>query len=126
MASYLNILEKGAVTTSDELLAVVEDVNKKLGILQEDDDRDILVYREVFTPIIQKRGNISIDGLTYERAKTGVISVRVTGVSPNREALLEFIKSLEAERLFVAVDAPVSNFVKVRDIEFSLDIELKK
>ena len=47
-------------------------------------------------------------------------------MAKDREVLRGFVKALEEEPYFERVEIPVSNFVKDRDIEFSLEIGVKK
>lgn len=47
----------------------------------------------------------------------------VSGTSENRESLLAFQKRLKAEPIFSSVDLPVSNFVREKDIPFTISIK---
>ena len=53
-------------------------------------------------------------------------TVAVSGISYNREALVSFVKSLEASKVFKNVDLPISNFTKDRDIKFTFRMSVSK
>ena len=118
------ILEEQA-RAYDELSSELDMANKKLAILKKGAD-DIDIFENVITPITARRGSISILGITYEKNINGAKIVRVSGVAKDREVLRGFAKALEEEPYFERVEIPVSNFVKDRDIEFSLEIGVKK
>ncbi|MCR4330342.1 MAG: hypothetical protein NUV49_00415 [Patescibacteria group bacterium] len=119
----LNALASGEVPVVEEFDRIIEETNKKIKILQSG-DKDERIYDQVFGTIISHKGDIRITGLLYEKAKDGSVLVRLTGVSPDRESLLAFTRVLEQKSPFTDVEVPVSNFVKERDIEFSMEITL--
>ncbi|MFC1721075.1 hypothetical protein ACFLY0_02195 [Patescibacteria group bacterium] len=99
----------------------LEDANKKLSILQADDIQSVL-HEDVFRAIVEERAEILITSISYQKSNEDQ-TVRVSGVSSSREELLDFVKALERKG-FSDVDVPVSSFVKVRDLEFSLNIKI--
>jgi len=107
---------------SVDLLGAVDDINRKLLLLQSDENK-IYLHNDVFKTIIARRGTVEISALTYELGKDGKSKVRVQGISPTREKLFSFIKALEGEG-FKEVNSPVSNYVKDKDIPFLLEIIL--
>jgi len=123
LASYLNVIDASNVADSGDLLKSVVDVKKKIELLRPD-EKNTLVYEEVFAPAIKKRGGIQIKGLLYERTKTQEEIARITGTAPNRDSLLKFVQALKEEKSFVKVDVPVSDFVEDANIEFSINISL--
>jgi len=120
----LNMLASGVSPSVEGFDQIIEGTNKKLHILQGD-NKDQHIYDRVFGTIISHKGDIRITGLVYEKGKDGSATVRLTGISPDRESLLAFTKVLEQESPFTSVEVPVSNFVKERNIEFSMEIALE-
>ncbi len=73
----------------------------------------------------RKPAGVRIDGLSYhpqEPAQTWSAAIALTGLATSREALVAFVKALQAEPTFSSINVPVSNFAKDRDIEFSLTL----
>ena len=99
----------------------LKNTNKKLSILQTKDMQS-LIYRDIFETIAEESGEISITGISYQSDK-GEKGVLVNGISPNREQLLDFVKRLE-QKDFSEVTVPVSSFVKIQDLNFSLSIKI--
>ena len=134
LSFYVSLRSKGTIardqldafTLTEESNAkgyeeIIKETNKKLAVLQADDAKE-RVYDQVINTIISHRGDIRITGVVYEKTKNGTILVRLAGVSPDRESLLAFTKVIEQKSPFSNVTVPVSNFVKERDIEFSMEI----
>lgn len=117
------ILEERA-RAYDTLSAELEEANRKLSIL-EDSASAPRIFENVIVPITARRGGVLITGIVYEKNTAGAKIARVNGVAKNREDLRTFIKMLEEEAYFTRVETPVSNFVKDKDIEFSLEISVE-
>lgn len=105
----------------DALSGEMEEAKQKLVIL-EDGTNDRRIYEEIIAPIVLLRGGVSLTGIVYEKNNNGGGIMRVEGEAENREHLRGFIKALESEPVFARVEIPVSNFVKEKDISFSLEI----
>jgi len=105
-----------------ELNSEIRSINKKLGILGQTEGARS-VHGDIISVIIDNREGVNITGLSYDKNKMGAQKVRVSGNSPNRKSIVNFVESLNMEG-FAEVNSPVSNFVKNKDIEFSIEITL--
>lgn len=54
------------------------------------------------------------------------IKVSLSGFSPTREILFEFLKNLEKEQDFKEVSFPPANWVKAKDIDFFITFEISQ
>jgi len=66
--------------------------------------------------------DFKVELLSYEKI-SGAISL--SGKVTDREKLLELKSALESEPIFAKVDFPPSNWVKSRNIDFFIKVELK-
>lgn len=73
----------------------------------------------------KKTKSISIKELTYKSEDPTNVTVFIEGVSATRGSLLAFVKSLEETKAFKAVNLPISNFAKDKDIAFSINLILE-
>jgi len=106
-----------------ELKNVLRDTKRKVDILESGADK-VNVYHDIFLPVLENRNTIEIDGISYENTRDDDVLL-VSGISPDRDTLLDFIKKLEQNPSFGNVELPVSNFIKNKDIEFSMDISVQ-
>ncbi len=121
---YLSVLVDNNINATSGMLEIVEDTKRKIDILVGKKDERLGVYSDIIAPIVDKRGAVLITGITYEESTEERFYVRLSGISLSREDLRTFIKALEKEDLFIEVNAPISNFVKDKDIRFSLDVKI--
>ncbi len=122
--SLLNDLNRYSTKSSDgdkKLSSEINNINKKILVLKSNNDNK-LIYNDVFNAITQKRNNIKIIGMSYEKNKSRT-KIRVSGESSNRESIVNFVDALNKEG-FKKIDLPVSNFVKNKNIKFSIEITL--
>ncbi len=63
---------------------------------------------------------IEVTDYGFARTTDGIAPVRVGGTASSRQALAAFRDALLTQPVVAAVDLPISNFAKDRDIEFSL------
>ncbi len=111
------------VAVSD-LHKAVNDTNKALGDLA-------VFYKNQVSPtlILQKisvklpLGGYLTNFSFHEEA--GKAKINLSGFINNREELLNFKKSLEAEKTFKTINFPPSNWVFPTNIEFYLSLETK-
>jgi len=123
---YLASQSDEIINDKEDLNNIINDTNNKLMALKiEEDSGGFLVHQDIFNAIIDTRKDVNIDSITYQNNGVTAPTVRVSGISDTREDLQLFIKRLEGEANFRNVNAPVSNFVQDKNIEFSLDISLQ-
>lgn len=68
---------------------------------------------------------IRIEGISFLEQAEGRPTITVNGRAENRDSLTAFGRVLESRVEFATVNLPVSNFVKEKDINFSMTITLK-
>jgi hypothetical protein len=69
---------------------------------------------------------VVVSQITVNRAKDGFSPILVAGEARNRKALAIFRDELLAEPNVEAVDLPISNLAKDKDIQFNLSVTIKK
>lgn len=105
-----------------EVRASVTDINQKLSIFALKPEWNF--SREILQPVLDHRGaSIQLNSIFAERTPAGAVA-KLRGQAADRDKLLGFRQRLEAVPEFARVDLPISNFVKGRNIEFSLEITL--
>ncbi len=78
------------------------------------------VYSSVVKDIINAKGVLKIDSISFTNSSTSTVDVFVQGFSANRENLLAFKDRLESIFPGKSIDLPLSDLAKNRDIKFSL------
>ncbi len=68
---------------------------------------------------------IRITGISFSEQAEGRPTIVVNGRAENRDGLTAFGRALEERVEFATVNLPVSNFVKEKDIDFSMTVVLK-
>lgn len=82
-----------------------------------------ILFRELIAGITQARGQgIKLNDIEYI-TDAGKIHLQISGVAQTRQSLVVFSKELQKNPLFGSVEVPISDFVKEKNIEFSLDIK---
>jgi hypothetical protein len=105
-----------------EELAVIEDINNKLDLIEKAEKNKFLLSADVINAILlKKRSDIKITQISYQNDARGK-KIGVTGTAPSREVLLLFRLALESSPAFKSVDLPISNFVKGSNIQFYLNL----
>lgn len=74
------------------------------------------------TILSKKTKSISIKELTYKSEDPSQVTVYIEGISATRNALSTFVKNLQETKVFKAVNLPISNFAKDKDITFSINL----
>ncbi len=101
-------------------------VNKKIDILGVETREDALLSRAIENAIARKNQDVSLVSFFYENRSADAREkiITVSGISKNRQSLLDFIHSLEEENAFSDVSVPVSNFVRSTAIPFLISLTL--
>ncbi len=120
LLNKLSIYTDNFVDIEGKLNDDIRGINKKLSILEKTDGVKS-IQGNVFSVIVKDIGDVKIVGLSYEKNKAGIQKVHISGKSPNRESIVKFVSLLNTEG-FSEVNSPVSNFVKNKNIEFSVEI----
>lgn len=67
-----------------------------------------------------KNAGIHLSEVNYSATGSSTANISISGVSNTREALVTFVKNLKDSNVFRAVDLPVSNLAKDKNIDFSI------
>lgn len=114
------LLKDGSV--NQELVATLADAKKTIATLNT---KQQVSLRSLVEALVVSRGSgIKLSDIEFD-ASGEKIRLHLTGVSADRESLVAFSKSLSKDPMYTVVDVPISNFVKDRNIEFSLNIQGK-
>jgi len=109
--------------TDQNLAARVEDMDRKLGLVESAEKGMYLISKNVVRAItVRKMPDIKITKFIYENEGIEGRKITILGQAPSRERLYLFRRALEGDVSFKKVELPISNFVKGSDIEFSLSL----
>ncbi|MDP9249157.1 MAG: hypothetical protein M3M85_01440 [bacterium] len=131
VSSELNIAEQKLFVqqnqpptqTDQNLAASVEDLDRKLALVESAEKNPYLISKSVIQAItIRKMPDIEITKFIYEKEGIGGRKIIILGEAPSRERLYQFRRALEGDVSFKKVELPISNFVKGSDIQFSLSL----
>ena len=99
----------------------IKSLNLKLSIMNS-----ALEYPKVL-PIVnvilsKKTGSIHIDQFFYNTVSNATSTLTLGGVSNTRESLVSFVKNLKDSGRFKAVNLPISNLAKDKNINFLINL----
>lgn len=120
----LEMQKKEPILLIDQnFLTIIEDLNKKLDLIENVQKNKYLVSEKVINQIVlRKMSDIKINQISYENNLPGGKTISIHGIAPSRERLLLFRRALEDDVSFKKIDLPISNFTKGSNIEFYLNI----
>ncbi|OGZ33992.1 MAG: hypothetical protein A2Y98_00820 [Candidatus Portnoybacteria bacterium RBG_19FT_COMBO_36_7] len=96
------------------------------GINQKMQAFDKLKSQEIdYSFYLQKLTELTNPGIKFGNVKFDGSKVSLAGQALTREVLLTFKSALEGSPAFQKVNAPLSNFLKQNDIDFTFSFELK-
>jgi Tfp pilus assembly protein PilN len=104
-------------------LVAIKELDTRLALLEKSRKNKYVFSEMVVNELLSdKVAGIKIKSISYENDSSVGGRINLTGLSENREQLLLFRRTLENNPSFKDVDLPISNFVKGRDIQFSLSL----
>lgn len=116
LARSIEIREGGAALT---------ELNRATAALSLLAKRDDAALHELVADIGSAApAGVAVTRLVFDADTEGPGRLQVSGTANTRTALLTFSDALEASRRFAAVDLPVSNLARERDIEYILTVTL--
>lgn len=108
---------------SKQTLSAIEDLDKKLSLLEKAEKKKFSVSERIINEILSKKiSGIKITEISFTNDSTKGMQVSIRGLAPSRERLLLFRLALENDPLFKKVDLPISNFVQGSNIRFYLSL----
>jgi Tfp pilus assembly protein PilN len=81
--------------------------------------------RKVYTFYIQKLSEMVNPSIKYTGISIDGNKISLQGLASNRDALLALKSGLEASPYFMNINAPLSNFLKQNNVNFSFSFEIK-
>lgn len=115
--------EVSAIVSPEQQLAIADLENRLRLILDFPKPTDSL--SSVIARIQSKlNSTVVLNSLNYQRESAIKATLSLRGMATTRGALLSFIESLKTEPLFTAIDSPVSNLIRDREVAFSIVINL--
>jgi len=121
-AARENFEQKSFKTADDE----IKSVNLLVSGYENDQSK-----RKAFAPILGKfasvsRPEIRASYLNLRKTDGLAFSLLIRGKATRREAFLDYLESLKSLPEAESVASPISNLLKDSDLDFSLEIKLKK
>lgn len=75
----------------------------------------------IATLLRQKPTGVKIISISYQRGIAPAVgTLSIVGIAGERTVLVDYVKSLQAEKIFSSVDFPISNLAKEKDIDFTI------
>ena len=114
--------------SASEKIASYENVTT--GLIRASQEARTVIAGTNITPISEyvalidtvQGSGINITKVSLSRADEGIAPIQVSGVATDRQSLAAFRDRLLREATFSAVDLPIANLAKDRDIPFSITI----
>lgn len=103
--------------------------NKRLGIFPNEELGPMSSFENIIDKIVSIKGSgVKISAINYSASPNinqTESTLEIIGTSNNRKSLLEFKQRLEEEKTFSSVVLPISSFVKVDNIPFTISLTIK-
>ena len=79
---------------------------------------------EVLAPVLaDKPAGIVLTNFTYSSGILPTLgTIQIVGVASARNVLVNYVTTLQAEKLFASVDFPISNLATEKNIDFSIQV----
>lgn len=116
--------ERVELAPGESVAGQIEAINARVKILSSDLGPNIAPIIEESVLGIRPR-SITLSDIRYERDSKGVRKVTVGGTAATRDALQQYVETLEKTGQFSGVELPLSNFVKRTNIEFVASMTIK-
>ncbi len=118
VSELADIRKEDFTKESESLAAVVRDINTKLHVFSHDDA--VLPVQEFITPLLlEKHPGVAVTSFHMEHSDTGTV-LSIEGEARARADLIAFVDTLKQDARFSGVNLPVSNLVRDKNIQFSL------
>lgn len=102
-----------------EISSLVSRINARVAELNSNQKR-VKKTSEIIERIIKvKSGEISIESFAFNLGR-----LEIKGSSASRSGLINFVDNLKKQDIFSSIESPLSNFLKEKDIDFSINIKL--
>lgn len=120
---FNNSMKSKNTLDNENLQSSIKDSKEMLYLLKPEDSQSLM--ESVIMKIIEnKNPGISINSISINYSKKGQYQAIITGTSKNREFLRTFADKLKMEKDFNNIDLPISNFAKISDIDFNINLKI--
>ena len=110
-------------TVGQESLTAIQDMNTKLGIVENAEKSKFPLSQGVIADILSsKTSDIKITQILYTDDLTEGKKITILGIAPSRESLLSFEQLLQNNPAFKNVSLPISSFIKDSNLQFDLSL----
>jgi hypothetical protein len=100
---------------------LIKSINQKLNILDT-----LLAYQKIIPNldiiIAQKTSAIVLTSIAYTSASGDTATISIGGKAVTRDSLVTYVKKLQDTVKFKAVDLPISNLAKDKNISFTMNV----
>jgi len=104
-----------------ELERVLRESKSVLALLRHEAPKT-LFHELLMSMVAVKTSHVSLVNFSFTPSEAGTFQADVSGIAKDRAGLVAFVKALEQTGFFEAVTAPISDFAKDTNIEFSVHI----
>jgi len=106
-----------------ELPIIVQETKEKMAVLAT--KKGVSVFNIINTITKNEGENVKLNTFSYRILEDGEYQAFISGVSSDRDSLINFRKRLEQTKEFFDVNLPISDLAESRDIDFSINIKIK-
>lgn len=116
-------MEKSRNTTENnkEFQSDIKNFKETLGLLKPS-EKIVSIGGFIANIVSNKNSGIKIYGITVNSYKKEKYQIIIKGNASGRDTLKAFVENLKGGGLFESVDLPISNFMKIADINFDITV----
>lgn len=108
---------------ADEVLKAIQETNGQLRVVSLESGP--LKITEAIEKIVQvKNASIHVTSIQYRTINASSSVITLEGKADKRDALKKFVTDLQNIPMFLSVELPISNFVKDKDISFTISMKI--
>jgi hypothetical protein len=114
---------KNIIMAANKLEKEIKSFSQKLSLLTKSSTSTPVT--EVIKSVLNRKvSGVALDDIQYDKSSDNLAVLKISGVAQTRSQLLAFVEVLRSDPNFKKVDSPVSNLIKERQAEFTLNLEI--
>lgn len=113
--------EQGAYRELDEYEKTIKEFNGEVAAIKDISDKHLQ-----WSGYLSTVAALIPEGVSISDMSTKEYQVFLVGEAKSRESMMKFKEALEGSACFESVNVPLSNLVAKEDIEFQVDVTLKR
>ncbi len=106
-------------------LELINDTNKKAKVFPAEMPKNGRIESVLTKIIALKDSSIKIKSFKYSGGESDTQSIEISGVANDRKSLLAFKERLVSQNGFSNIVLPISSFVRVENIDFTITLKSK-